>query len=146
MYPFSDDPYSPLVRHNGIYIGCYFDMGESPIGILDPVDAAAQCVQDNIVESLTSRRGGFPATQGATVKYPLRYDGRKIFFNRTERILSGGLEVVSVISARMSQTLHVEPEQRRAAEQDGLKAHFNPIKGDFDIAVVNTFNAPDTCE
>jgi hypothetical protein len=81
-YPFSNDVYTPLIRHNGIYIGCYFHMGESVVGIPDPVDKAEQCVQDNIIESLTSRRTGGPVY--THVKYPLRYDGRQIFFGRPQ--------------------------------------------------------------
>jgi hypothetical protein len=44
-FPFSNDPYTPLVRHNGVYIGCYFDTGESAYGIPDPIEAAEQCVK-----------------------------------------------------------------------------------------------------
>ena len=35
----------PLVRHNDQYINCYIDMGETPGGIIDPVQQADDCVQ-----------------------------------------------------------------------------------------------------
>jgi len=57
-FPFVAESSTPLIRHNGEYIQCYFDMGESAVGIQDPVRAAAQCVRDNIIEALTSRRIG----------------------------------------------------------------------------------------
>jgi hypothetical protein len=44
-FPFTNQPHVPLVRHNGDYIDCYLDTGETTIGIDDPIEAAEQCVQ-----------------------------------------------------------------------------------------------------
>jgi hypothetical protein len=44
-FPFTNEPFVPLVRHNDQYINCYIDMGEAPDGIIDPVQQADDCVQ-----------------------------------------------------------------------------------------------------
>ena len=44
-FPFTNDPFVPLVRHNDKYINCYIDMGEKFVGIIDPVQQADDCVQ-----------------------------------------------------------------------------------------------------
>jgi hypothetical protein len=44
-FPYTDEAHVPLVRHNDEYIKCYFDMGESPVGLPDPVEEADKCVR-----------------------------------------------------------------------------------------------------
>ena len=163
-------------------------MGSSAVGIEDPIQAAEQCVQDNIIEALTSRRTGNAVLMHA--KHPLRYDGRKIFFNRTaptaqfptnssirraseseeeedssssssssssspSAVMSSG--VLRGYQPRAEPPTRVHPhEARRTTDgaeegagcpeltEDASGAAFNPIKGDFCVDVVNTFDEPDT--
>lgn len=103
--------------------------------------------QDNIVESLTSRRSG--GLDLAPVKYPLRYDGRQIFYDRVQSLTDGmngdgmnGDEDHNDDDAKRSPSHgRLKSHERRVGEAN---EHFNPIKGDFSVDVVNTFVQPDT--
>jgi len=75
---------------------------------------------------------------GTQIKYPLRYDGRQIFFGRTQALpVSDAL----VDSSPPSSQRRFHPHERR---QGTNSDHFNPVKGGFDVEVVNTFVDPDT--
>lgn len=114
------------------------------------------------MESLSSRRArGF--LNSAAVRYPLRYDGRQIFYGRTkpigpvndpdpetpqtdnrrfhphERRTAGEGESSNESSSERRAEGEGEARKCDPPADDG---HFNPVKGDFCTEIVNTFQEP----
>jgi len=91
---------------------------------------------------------GGPAFSGAQVTYPLRYDGRQIFYGRAPPM---GVLNEEELDASQAPKNRFHPHERRNEGKGeskkcevGKDGHFNPLRGGFCTDIVSTFKDPDT--